>query len=155
MLTKTTETAIQVLVLLALRNQSVPVSPARLAAHLDASVSYMAKITHLLVKAGLLQATRGARGGVSLAASPSRIGLLSVVEACQGKVLGDYCTGEIALEQTCAYHEAMYELHEAIVGTLERWTIADLAARPTAASSVRGNVNCRMARAHTASSQTQ
>ena len=153
MLTQTTETAYRVLISLALREDAEPVSPRELAARLNASPTYMAKITGLLVKANILRTRKGSQGGVSLAAAPGEITLLSIVEACQGKVLGDYCDGIGKAEDTCAYHQAMLELHDAITQTLMRWTVADLARKPGPSPVLQGKVNCKMACACRSASQ--
>jgi len=44
--------------------------------------------------AGLLQTSRGARGGVSLARSPEQISLLEVVEAIDGPILLNECVAD-------------------------------------------------------------
>jgi len=145
MLTKTTETAIQILVFLGLYDEREPVSPNELARHLKTSPSYTAKITGMLVKADLLKAVRGSRGGVVLARAPEEITLLAVVEACQGRILGDYCDGVGEVHQTCAYHQAMKEAHDAILGVMQKWTIGDLVKKPLPSEEIRSSVNCRMA----------
>jgi Rrf2 family protein len=53
--------------------------------------SFLAKIVSQLSVAGLLQTSRGARGGVSLAKSPDRISILEVVEAIDGPILLNEC----------------------------------------------------------------
>jgi Rrf2 family protein len=53
--------------------------------------SFLAKIVSQLSVAGLLQTSRGARGGVSLAKSPEQISLLDVVEAIDGPILLNEC----------------------------------------------------------------
>ena len=53
--------------------------------------SFLAKIVSQLSVAGLLQTSRGARGGVSLAKSPEEISLLEVVEAIDGPILLNVC----------------------------------------------------------------
>ena len=53
--------------------------------------SFLAKIVSQLSIAGLLQTSRGARGGVSLAKSPEEISLLEVVEAIDGPILLNVC----------------------------------------------------------------
>jgi Rrf2 family protein len=55
--------------------------------------SFLAKIVSQLSVAGLLQTSRGARGGVSLARSPEEISLLEVVEAIDGPILLNECVG--------------------------------------------------------------
>lgn len=53
--------------------------------------SFLAKIVSQLSVAGLLQTSRGARGGVSLARSPEKISLLEVIEAIDGPILLNVC----------------------------------------------------------------
>ena len=53
--------------------------------------SFLAKIVSQLSVAGLLQTSRGARGGVSLAKSPDQISLLEVVEAIDGPIYLNEC----------------------------------------------------------------
>jgi len=53
--------------------------------------SFLAKIVSQLSVAGLLQTSRGARGGVSLARDPDQISLLEVVEAIDGPILLNEC----------------------------------------------------------------
>jgi len=53
--------------------------------------SFLAKIVSQLSVAGLLQTSRGARGGVSLARPPELISILEVVEAIDGPILLNEC----------------------------------------------------------------
>ncbi len=55
--------------------------------------SFLAKIVSQLSVAGLLQTSRGTRGGVSLARPPEQISLLEVVEAIDGPILLNECVG--------------------------------------------------------------
>ena len=144
MLTKTSETAIRLLVLLARRKVDTPLSPREIAETLDSSPTYTAKTAAQLAKAGLLRSHRGAQGGVTLALPPAEISLLAIVEACQGRILGDYCQPAERLELVCAYHEAMHHVHEAVLAVLKRYTLADLAARPAPHGALKDAVKCRM-----------
>src|SRR5512136_3189189 len=56
--------------------------------------SFLAKIVSQLSVAGLLQTSRGARGGVSLARSPEQISLLEVVEAIDGPIFLNECVAD-------------------------------------------------------------
>jgi Rrf2 family nitric oxide-sensitive transcriptional repressor len=144
MLTETSVAAIRVLVHLALEAEDAPVSARQCAAELGLSPSYMAKIIHLLTRAGLLNAHRGVRGGATLAVKPSRIRLADVVEVCQSPILADYCTPGAHLGQVCAFHRAMAELHDALTSVLSRWTVADLAAKPAPSPALARKVDCRL-----------
>jgi Rrf2 family protein len=62
--------------------------------------SFLAKIVSQLSVAGLLQTSRGARGGVSLARPPEEISLLEVVEAIDGPILLNEC---VAADGVCVF----------------------------------------------------
>ena len=60
--------------------------------------SFLAKIVSQLSVAGLLQTSRGARGGVSLARPPQEINVLDVVEAIDGPILLNECVNNGSCE---------------------------------------------------------
>lgn len=64
--------------------------------------SFLAKIISQLSVAGLLNTSRGARGGVALAKAPKEITLLDVVEAIDGPILLNECVGN---EGVCTFSE--------------------------------------------------
>lgn len=144
MLTQTAELGIQLMLYLALRPGTAPVPPRVMAEQAGASPTYAAKVTGQLVKAGLLRAQRGAHGGVVLAREPAKINLLEIVEACQGVILGDYCQPYEDLSATCAYHQAMAELHAALTSVLTSWTLAMIAVRPCPHEALRPLVKCKL-----------
>jgi Rrf2 family protein len=55
--------------------------------------SFLAKIISQLSIAGLIHTSRGARGGVSLAKPADEISILDVVEAIDGPIFLNECTG--------------------------------------------------------------
>jgi Rrf2 family protein len=65
--------------------------------------SFLAKIVSQLSVAGLLQTSRGARGGVSLAKDPEAISLLDVVEAIDGPILLNEC---VADHSACSFGDS-------------------------------------------------
>lgn len=144
MLTETSVAAIRVLVHLALKPENEPVSARQFAADLGLSPSYLAKIIHLLTRAGCLSAHRGVHGGVTLANKPKQITLLEIVEICQSPILADFCTAEGRLNQVCAFHRSMAELHSAMTAVLSRWTVADMAAKPGPSAALAKKGSCRM-----------
>jgi Rrf2 family nitric oxide-sensitive transcriptional repressor len=125
MLTQTTLSAIRALIYIS-RSRERILSPRSIATALEESPTYMAKIVRQLVKAGILRAVKGVKGGVQIGRPPGEVSLLAVVEACQGVLVGDFCEGVADLGSTCAYHKAMAELHEAMTGVLSRWSVAQL-----------------------------
>lgn len=64
--------------------------------------SFLAKIVSQLSVAGLLQTSRGARGGVSLAKEPDKISLLEVIEAIDGPILLNEC---VSASGVCIFGE--------------------------------------------------
>lgn len=141
MLGKTSISAIRALLLLAQQNPGACWSPRRMAECLGESPTYLAKVARHMVKAGILEAERGVKGGVRLLKAPSSITLLEVVEACQGTIVGDYCRSSRPSATYCSFHLAALELHQAITGVLQRWTLLDLLNTPGSGHAV-GGVSC-------------
>ncbi|MDK2973509.1 MAG: Rrf2 family transcriptional regulator, nitric oxide-sensitive transcriptional repressor [Candidatus Sumerlaeota bacterium] len=145
MLTQTSETAVQALVYLVLQNTQEPMPPREIADAIGASPTYMAKITRMLVKANILRSHRGALGGVTLSRDAGNITLLEVVEACQGLLIGNYCDGiEGHVEPVCQFHRAMFEVHQATLSILTKWSIKDLASCPYSPEDIPENMGCKM-----------
>jgi Rrf2 family protein len=144
MLTRTCEEGIQALICVARRPTPTPVPPRAIAAELKVSETYLAKILHLLVRAGILQSHRGARGGVSLARDPATVHLLEVVQAIQGVIRRNHCDLADPRIRVCGFHRAMREMHDAVVDVLSRWTLAQIAFAPCEA---RRDAACHMRRA--------
>ncbi|MHC4224540.1 MAG: RrF2 family transcriptional regulator [Planctomycetota bacterium] len=144
MLTETSIAGVRTLVHLVLDDPAKPIPPRQIAEDLGLSPSYLAKTANQLVKAGILRSQRGAHGGVTLSRAPEDITLLEIVEACQGKILGSFCEPTGQLSRVCAFHKAMVEAHDCLLGTLSRWSLADLAEEPGPAPSLAKAVKCRM-----------
>ncbi len=146
MLTGTSELAIRALLVIGLDRSGEPLSPNQLSERLDCSPSYLAKVLRSLVRAGILDSYRGARGGVRLAHPPEEVTLLDVTEASQGVLVRNYCR-EIDVESVpvCAFHQAMVEIRESTTKILSRWTLADLLRRPAPGAPIPGPTKCKMA----------
>jgi Rrf2 family nitric oxide-sensitive transcriptional repressor len=130
MITRTTVSAIRTLIFVAQNTAEGFLPPRRIGDALGESPTYLAKVTRSLVKAGILRAEKGVKGGVWLGRPPQQTTLLAIVEACQGAILGDYCQEGCQPETVCAYHLAADELRRAIVGVLGKWTLQDLLNKP-------------------------
>ena len=144
MVTKTTLSAIRALMYISCHEDEGPLSPRKIGQELNESPTYMAKVTRHLVRAGLLRAEKGVKGGVRLNRRPAQITLLEVVQACQGTIVGYYCQRDCDLSLTCSYHRAAAELHEAISGVLSRWTLAQLLKKPASTLKIGGAMTCVM-----------
>ena len=143
MLSGTTLSAVRALLFIGQQGPEV-ISPKRIAAELGESPSYLSKVSGLLVKAGVLRAEKGVKGGVQLAKPPPRITLLEVVEACQGTLSGGHCRADCDPSLTCSFHRAAIELESATAGVLSRWTLAKLLKKPYTARRLAGGYQCVM-----------
>jgi Rrf2 family protein len=89
--------------------------------------SFLAKIVSQLSVAGLLQTSRGARGGVSLARPPEEITLLDVVEAIDGPILLNDCVGDngvCVFGDTCPIKPVWCDAQKELVDRLKITTFA-------------------------------
>jgi Rrf2 family protein len=89
--------------------------------------SFLAKIVSQLSIAGLIQTSRGARGGITLAKSPDEISILNVVEAIDGPLLLNACTSSTHVcpfGQNCPMHDVWCETRELLVEKLSSATFA-------------------------------
>jgi Rrf2 family protein len=83
--------------------------------------SFLAKIISQLSIAGLLNTSRGARGGVSLAREPKEISILDVVEAIDGPILLNECIGTnkpCVFQDDCLVHPIWAQAQEDLVKRL-------------------------------------
>jgi Rrf2 family protein len=121
-------------------------SAAQLAQYYDLPAAYLAKQLQSLVKAGVLAATTGPRGGFRLARPPSEITLLRIVEAVDGAASPYECReirmrgrGALPAEECrtpCVLAAKMAEAHDAWRRSLAATSLADiLAALPPEAPS--------------------
>ena len=88
--------------------------------------SFLAKIVSQLSVAGLLQTSRGARGGVSLARAPQDISVLEVVEAIDGPILLNECVASSSVcvfGDTCPMRPLWCDGQAELVGRLKSTTL--------------------------------
>jgi Rrf2 family protein len=97
------------------KSQGGSLSSSAAAAELGVSASYLAKVLQPLAKAGLLESTRGASGGFTLARSAAGISALEVLELLDGPLPEHDCLfkksvcakGGCALKTLCQKTEKM------------------------------------------------
>jgi Rrf2 family protein len=93
--------------------------------------SFLAKIISQLSIAGLLQTTRGARGGVMLAKAADAITLLDVVEAIDGPISLNECVGDPSgceFGGNCSLRAVWCDAQEDLVKRLRSVNFAQFAA---------------------------
>lgn len=91
--------------------------------------SFLAKIVSQLSVAGMVQTSRGARGGVALARDPKDISLLEVVEAIDGPITLNECVADpsvCAFGDDCPVHGVWRGAQEKLVAELSAISFADL-----------------------------
>lgn len=93
-ITRQADYAVRAIVYLAELGPDKRAATSQIAQEKQIPPSFLAKIVSQLSVAGLLQTSRGARGGVSLAKSPDNISLLEVVEAIDGPILLNECVAD-------------------------------------------------------------
>lgn len=89
--------------------------------------SFLAKIVSQLSVAGLLQTSRGARGGVSLARPAENISLLEVVEAIDGPITLNECVsgnGACVFGEVCPMRSVWCDAQAELVHRLKNTTFA-------------------------------
>ncbi len=83
----------------------------------DIPKSFLAKIMQKLVKAGLIESIRGAKGGFLLAKKPSDITLLDIIEIMEGPILVNKCAidkDKCDMSDVCTIHPVWVHLRDSI-----------------------------------------
>jgi Rrf2 family iron-sulfur cluster assembly transcriptional regulator len=125
----TTGYAIRAVIYIAEHEASGLVSGGAVAAALDAPVNYLAKTLHGLVRAGLLESTRGKGGGFCLVDPADTVSLLAVASVFDRIDEHPRCLlgrPQCRDDQPCAMHERWKPLAEGFAAFLRDTTVADL-----------------------------
>jgi Rrf2 family protein len=107
-------------------------STAKIAKEQRIPPSFLAKIVSLLAIAGVVQTSRGARGGVALARLAGDISLLDVVQAIDGPIRLIHCIddhGDCVFGDACSLQETLCEAQDTLVSSLAATDFASLATR--------------------------
>lgn len=126
-ITRQADYAVRAIVYLAQLGPEQRASTSQIAQDKQIPPSFLAKIVSQLSVAGLLQTSRGARGGVSLARSAEDISLLDVVEAIDGPILLNDCvadSGACAFGDSCPMKPVWCEAQHELVTRLENTNFA-------------------------------
>ncbi len=91
-ITRQADYAVRAIMYLAQLNPGTRASTAQIAREQRIPLTFLAKIVSQLSAAGIVRATRGAHGGVTLARSADEITLLDIVEAIDGPIMLSECT---------------------------------------------------------------
>jgi len=97
------------------------------------SRAHLMKVANHLTRAGFLKATRGRTGGLALAKRPDKIRLGDVVRSTEPDLALVECFtagNECLITPRCRLKGVLKEALVAFVGTLDRYTLADLILSP-------------------------
>lgn len=129
MLSQTAEYALRAVLAIAADPGGEPLGAGRLARTLRVPRNYLSKTLYQLARAGVLESTRGRRGGFRLATTPERISLLEIVEPFD-EVLGQRrcLMGRPACndQNPCQAHDRWKVVSQMAVEFFRKTTVADL-----------------------------
>jgi len=95
----------------------------------DIPPALLAKLVPLLVRAGLLDSQRGARGGLALARPAAEISLLEIIEAIEGPISLNRCTvaySQCDKRDDCPVYPVWKEIQQCMVNALQSTSLQDL-----------------------------
>ena len=121
-ITRQADYAMRAVYYLAKLGQDQRAATSQIAIEQNIPPSFLAKIVSQLSVAGLLQTSRGARGGVSLAKPAEEISFLEVVEAIDGPILINECVtdgGTCKFGSDCPMRTVFCEAQSDLVNHLE------------------------------------
>lgn len=132
-LTLHTDYALRLLMSLAVADGSRQTIEAIARRH-DISNNHLMKVTRTLTQAGFVDGVRGRNGGIQLAHAPKDISLGDVVRICEDNfALVDCFDAErnrCLLTPVCGLRGPLEEALAAFLAVLDRYSLADLIARP-------------------------
>ena len=136
MLSKTSQYALRALVFLAQHERDWPISGVKIAAETRIPAKYLSKIMGDLVRAGVLESTRGLGGGFRMADSPTKVSLLDVMAPFE-MVLSNrrscpFSSGRCSDHNPCKGHEAWKKVRQTFEEFLSKTSVHQVAVgRPT------------------------
>jgi len=131
-ITRATDYAVRIMVYLAMQPHERKVPLSELADAGEAPESFASKVLQRLALCGLVNSSRGRRGGFQLARRAETTSLLQVVEAMEGPLQINLClSGEQTCDRKswCAVHPIWARAQQAMLSVLRSASIADLAAQ--------------------------
>lgn len=120
------------MVALARHHGQGPMSIAAMSKASSVPMPYLEQLIGPLRRAGLVESTRGARGGYRLTRDPDAVKVGDVYRVMEGPVAPMECVSEDITEQTCPLIEGCetrpvwLRMRDAIAETLDSTTLADL-----------------------------
>jgi Rrf2 family nitric oxide-sensitive transcriptional repressor len=137
-LTRHTDNALRALIYLGIHSTESPARIADIARRMGMSEDHVAKVVARLAQLGYVETIRGRVGGVRLARPVEQINVGEVVRATEDNLnlveCFDPLTNQCPIAPACALAPALDEALSAFFAVLDRYTLADLTAKPRALS---------------------
>lgn len=127
-ISRKTDYALRMLVMLAAGEESL-LSVRTAAEQVDVPYSFARSIQHGLVQAGIVESLRGVHGGMRLSVAPEDVTLRQIVEAVQGPLVMNDCTGpsgNCPRSGSCCYHPVWRGAQELLCSYLDSITLDDV-----------------------------
>lgn len=132
-LTRYSDFSLRVLTYVAVRHAESLVTIEEISQAFGISKAHLTKVVHQLGRGGFLETTRGRGGGLQLARVPEKIIVGDVIRYTEGRLdlveCFDPATSQCRIEPVCGLRSVLEEALEAFLGTLDRYTVADLVTR--------------------------
>ena len=87
----------------------------------------VSKVLKILTQGNILKSQQGSKGGYFLARPANEITAAEIIEAVEGPVAITDCSGTVGCERNCQVSESWQKVNGAVVGTLQKLTLADMA----------------------------
>lgn len=135
-LTRHSDNALRALIYLGIHSAEAPARIMDIARRMGMSQDHLAKVVARLAQLGYVETLRGRDGGVRLAKPPQQIVVGEVVRATEDNLnlveCFDPSTNRCPIAPACALAPALDEALTAFFTVLDRYTLADLTAKPRA-----------------------
>lgn len=132
-LTRHTDNALRALIFIALHD-GAPSRITDIARRMGMSEDHAAKVIARLAELGFVNTVRGRSGGARLARPAAQINIGEVVRATEDNLdlveCFDPATNRCPIAPACVLAGALDEALSAFLGVLDRYTLADLSAKP-------------------------
>ena len=128
-LRRNTDYALRLMVTLATKHDSEPLSTKSLSKETLVPYQLACKLLQRLQKAKLVKSTMGPKGGFALTKSPEEINLWSIIDVIQGEVNMNRCLlGDFKCQRraNCTIHGKLAELQNQIEASLRATTLDEL-----------------------------
>ena len=128
-ITRASDYAMRCVMFLASQPPNIVYSRRKVAAAIDAPEPFLGKIAKQLANSGILEVVQGARGGYRLAANPSKLTMLDVVESISGRINLNVCLERpdcCNRQPNCKAHRVWKDVNQNLRRMLGSVTISQL-----------------------------